>query len=564
MFMLSNLTIVIAASISSVQPFVLSAFAETITMEASEETLQRMGVIIILFALVYSSLWISFRIFDVAIVLFETRCMRDLDRRCFLAIQNQPLQFFENTFTGSLVKKVGRFVNAFETIYDWFAFTLLNQGLRIFITFGIFLYFEPKFALLFLIWIFVFLGGNIWFSQWKLKFDRSTAAADSKVGAVYADAFANQAAVKTFAREANEYNRAEDVTYEVYCKRIVSWGLAILGDAVQGLSIFILEFALLFLMAQRWQAGTFAVEEFVFFQAYLLILFHGLWDFGKKMRTFFRALADGQEMVEIFELTPSVQDHPDATELSVKKGDIDFKNVHFAYSDEDSQFSDFSLNIPAGQSVALVGHTGAGKSTIVKLLFRFFNIQSGQILIDKQNIARVTQESLRQNISLVPQQPELFHRSIAENIGFAKPQASLAEIRAAAEKAQASEFIENFSSSFDTLVGERGVKLSGGEKQRVAIARAFLEDAPIVILDEATSALDSITELKVQQAIFALLEGRTSIVIAHRLSTILKMDRIIVLENGRIIEDGTHQKLLEKKGVYADMWQHQAGGFLEL
>lgn len=561
--MVSNIMILVAAGFSSLPPFLFSAFAALFARSPSEVPLEHTGMLLLFALAVYVLQWVSFRIFDIAILLFESRVMRDLDQKGFLAIQNQSLQFFENTFTGSLVKKLGRFIRAFEAMYDWFTFTLLNQGFRIVIIFCVFLYQEPRLAAAFFLWACLFLGGNIWFSLWKLRFDESTAASDSRVGAVFADSFSNQTSVKIFAREAEESQRAKDVSAELYRNRLVSWGLSALGDAMQALTIFALEFALLYLMTRRWQAGEFAVEDFVLFQSYLLMMFYGLWDFGKKMRNFFQAIADGKEMADIFETIPSVQDRPDANELLVRDGKIDFKKVCFAYSDEESQFHDFSLAIPAGQHVALVGHTGAGKSTLTKLLFRFFDIQSGEILIDGQNIAKVTQKSLRRNISLVPQQPDLFHRTIAENIAFGRPDASFTEIRAAAEKAQALDFIENFASGFDTMVGERGVKLSGGERQRIAIARAFLEDSPIVVLDEATSALDSITEKKVQQAIFALLEGRTGIVIAHRLSTILKMDRVVVLENGSIIEDGGHHDLLAKNGVYADMWNHQVGGFLE-
>ncbi len=562
-FMISTCAIVVAAGFSSLPPFLFSAFAESFAQSPSEIPLGRTSVLLLFALAVYVLQWVSFRIFDVAIVLFETRVMRDLDQKGFLAIQNQSLQFFEDTFTGSLVKKIGRFARAFEAMYDWFTFTLLNQGARILIIFCVFLYHEPRLAAAFFLWACLFLGGNIWFSLWKLRFDESAAASDSRVGAVFADSFANQTSVKTFAREAEEYQRAKNVSAELYHHRLVSWGLGSLGDAMQALTIFTLEFSLLFLMTRQWQAGEFAVEDFVLFQSYLLMMFYGLWDFGKKMRNFFQAIADGKEMADIFDLIPSVQDKENAKKLVITKGAIDFRCVGFSYSEEESQFHDFSLAIPAGQHVALVGHTGAGKSTLTKLLFRFFDIQSGEIMIDGNNIAAVTQESLRRNISLVPQQPELFHRSIAENIAFGKPGASFEEIRMAAEKAQALDFIENFSSGFDTMVGERGVKLSGGERQRIAIARAFLENSPIVVLDEATSALDSITEQKVQKAVFALLEGRTSVVIAHRLSTILRMDRIIVLEQGSIIEDGTHNELLTKNGVYADMWNHQAGGFLE-
>jgi len=292
-------------------------------------------------------------------------------------------------------------------------------------------------------------------------------------------------------------------------------------------------------------------------------IFHSLWEFGRSMKNLFSAVADAQEMAEIFDLPVAVQDIPNAPNLVVKNGKIDFQTVSFAYEDGDAEhFSHFSLTIPAGQKVALVGHSGAGKTTLVKLLFRNFDLNAGKISIDGQNITEVTQKSLRQNLTLVPQTPELFHRTLRENLIFAKENATQEEVLSAVKKAKALDFIEAFPKGLDTLVGERGVKLSGGERQRIAIARAFLENAPIVVLDEATSALDSITERKIQLAIFELLKNRTAIVIAHRLSTILKMDRIVVLENGNIVEDGTHAELLEKNGVYAEMWKEQSGGFL--
>jgi ATP-binding cassette subfamily B protein len=252
--------------------------------------------------------------------------------------------------------------------------------------------------------------------------------------------------------------------------------------------------------------------------------------------------------------------------LTISDGEIIFDKMSFAYGGTEQSnaclFEDFSLHIKAGEKVALVGHSGSGKTSLTKLLFRFFDPQKGSILIDGNCTKDFTIASLRKQISLVPQQPELFHRSVRDNI-ILNTNVSNANLKDVAKKSRSLDFIEKLSDGFDTMVGERGIKLSGGEKQRIALARAFLEDAPIVILDEATSALDSITEKQIQTAIFELIEDKTAIVIAHRLSTILRMDRIIVLENGKIIEEGTHQELLEKAGKYAEMWKHQSGEFLK-
>lgn len=248
--------------------------------------------------------------------------------------------------------------------------------------------------------------------------------------------------------------------------------------------------------------------------------------------------------------------------LNITSGLIKWRNVTFEYGDN-KVFNEFDLNIPSGQRVGLVGPSGAGKTTFVSLLLRQHDINKGEILIDGQNIAKVTQNSLRENIAVVPQEPLLFHRSIKENIAYGKPDATDNEIMTVARLARAHEFIKDLPKGYDTLVGERGVKLSGGQKQRVAIARAMLKDAPILVLDEATSALDSESEVAIQEALHKLMRGKTVVAIAHRLSTLREMDRIIVLEGGKIVEDGSHDSLLEHGGVYSRLWKHQAGGFLK-
>ena len=247
----------------------------------------------------------------------------------------------------------------------------------------------------------------------------------------------------------------------------------------------------------------------------------------------------------------------------MKSGNIDFKNVAFIYDSGQKVFNNFNLIVKSGDKIGLVGHSGAGKSTITKLLLRFVDVSSGGIEIDGQDIRDATFVSLRSNIAYVPQDPSMFHRSIADNIRYGRLDATDAEVHDAAKKAHALEFIEKLPQGFETLVGERGIKLSGGQRQRIAIARAILKDAPILVLDEATSALDSESERLIQDALTKLMKGRTSIVIAHRLSTIAKLDRIIVLDNGSIAEDGTHTELLKQKGIYAKLWSHQSGGFIE-
>ena len=245
-------------------------------------------------------------------------------------------------------------------------------------------------------------------------------------------------------------------------------------------------------------------------------------------------------------------------------GAVEFRDVTFTHNGaDDALFNSFNLSIKPGEKVGLVGHSGSGKTTFTRLLLRFSDIRRGEICIDGQNIATVTQDDLHESIAYVPQEPLLFHRSIAENIRYGRLNASANDIAKAAKDAHATEFIDKLPSGYDTLVGERGVKLSGGQRQRIAIARAMIKNAPILVLDEATSALDSESEVLIQAALWKLMEGRTAIVIAHRLSTIQKMDRIIVLDDGKIVEQGSHKELITENGVYAKLWAHQSGGFIE-
>jgi ATP-binding cassette, subfamily B, bacterial len=290
-----------------------------------------------------------------------------------------------------------------------------------------------------------------------------------------------------------------------------------------------------------------------------------LWSFsGATMRNYNRAMGDARDMVDILALQPEVQDPKNPEPSHISKGQIDFNDVIFTHDgSHDALFEKLNLHIKPGEKIGLVGHSGSGKTTLTRILLRFSDIDGGSITIDGQNIARLTQDDLRRSIAYVPQEPLLFHRSIRENIAYGLPEATEAQIKEAARKANAAEFIDQLENGYETLVGERGVKLSGGQRQRIVIARAILKDAPILVLDEATSALDSESELLIQDALQELMKQRTAIVIAHRLSTIQKMDRIVVLENGNVVEQGSHAELVDQKGVYAQLWAHQSGGFIE-
>ncbi|NOT10509.1 MAG: ABC transporter ATP-binding protein [Methylococcaceae bacterium] len=564
-FLLALFALSCAISLDLTAPLYYKKIANGLALPYSEATLNGLLDNLKTVAMIYGGIWLSWRLLEIAIIPLEGGGINLLEKRCFDVLKKQKYGFFENSFSGSLIKQANRFSRSFETIMDWFLFHLFMNSLAITISFSIFYQQQPEFAFYFLIWVFLFIAWNIGYSLWKLRYDQAVAEADSKVGAVYSDAISNIFIVKSFALERIEQSRVNQASDLVYRKKKIAWILMFVSFAAQGLMTFGIELLLVYQMIQKWQAGSFQVGEFVLFQSIMLMLIQRLWEFGRNFRNFFTALADASEMAEVFRRTDFEKDADEAKAHTIRQGAINFNAITFTYhtasTERPALFENFSLSIKAGEKVALVGASGSGKSTLTKLLFRFLEPQQGRILFDGIDAKAFTLQSLRQQISMVPQQPDLFHRSIRDNIALGSD-ISEAQLLEAARKSCSLEFVESLPQQFYTLVGERGIKLSGGEKQRIAIARAFLEDAPIVVLDEATSALDSLTEKQIQVAIFNLIKNKTAIVIAHRLSTILHMDRIIVLDHGRIIEQGTHQQLLDRKGKYFEMWQHQSGDFL--
>lgn len=541
---------------------IANGFTEPLSAETSAMMLDNFWMVVMF----YAGIWLSWRILEIGIIPVDGGGMRILNKRCFAVLKRQKFLYFENNFSGSLIKQASRFSRSYEVIMDWFVFQCVQNVLSISIAFIIFYHHYPEFAYYFLVWVIGFIAWSVGFSIWKLKYDKAVAESDSKLGGAYSDAISNIFVVKSFALENSEQHNINEKADVVYQKTKISWILMFISFAVQGFMTMGIELVLVYKMIGKWELGLFNVGEFVLFQSILLILVQRLWDFGRNFRNFFTALADAAEMADVFKNDDFEADSANAKNLTITQGAIQIKAIDFAYAGSEKShsclFENFSLDIKPGEKIALVGHSGSGKTSLTKLLFRFFEPQQGEILFDGQNAKDFTLSSLRNQISLVPQQPELFHRTVRENIllGADIEQAALIK---AAKNSGSLDFIQSLPEQFETMVGERGVKLSGGEKQRIALARAFLEDAPIVVLDEATSALDSITEKHIQTAIFELIEKKTAIVIAHRLSTILRMDRIIVLDNGNIIEQGTHQELLDKDGKYATMWKHQSGEFLK-
>jgi ATP-binding cassette subfamily B protein len=493
-----------------------------------------------------------------------TKTMQAAHRDVFAHVQRLSTHFHVNAFAGSTSRKIGRGTDALETMINrvWFNFlplAMLTIGFTI-----VFAFFSPPLGT-------VMVGGmalftvtaiilNIRFSKRQSWTDKQ----DTRVTASMVDAFTGNATVKSFGREPFEDERHAGVLAEWIRRFWFLWRMGNVHVWVLFMLISAIELSVMLLAVYMWYIGKFTAGDFILVTAYVGRLWGYMFDIGDNVRQYLQASAHVEEMVELYQTPLAVGDSSGAKKLSILRGAIAFRDVSFAYENtSEPVFRNFSIDIEAGEKIALVGHSGGGKSTFVKLLQRLYDIQSGRITIDGQDIAKVSQESLRRAIGLVPQDPILFHRSLAENIAYAKPHSSREEVIDAAKKAHAHEFISRFPKGYDTLVGERGVKLSGGERQRVAIARAMLADTPILILDEATSSLDSLSEKYIQEALHILMEGRTTIVIAHRLSTIKQADRILVIEEGKIVEEGSHAALLKKReGLYKHFYELQAGGFI--
>ena len=547
-----------------ISPLFYKQFFDVVASTTNKSAVTQKLLILILFVLAANAAnWVFNRIATLANNYYEPKVMANLKQQSYDHMMLHSYTFFANSFAGSLVQKVNRFSRSFERISDDLIWNLLPLFVRIISIVFVLFFINKWLDLVLVIWILVFLSFNIGFSRWKLKYDIKAAAMDSVATGYLADTIGNQNTVQLFNGYNFESKGYKKVTNE-QAATMLAWNLDAVIEGGQSFLSFIIEFILFFYAIKYWQQGLITIGVFVLLQAYVLNIIGQLWGFTRLVRDVYQGYADAKEMVEILYLPHEIKDISNAKDLIVKNGEIEFENLTFNFNETRKVLSDINLTIKSGEKVAIVGPSGAGKTTFVRLILRLYSATAGKILIDGQDISKVTQESLRKNISMVPQDPILFHRTLAENIAYGKRGASKKEIEQAAKLAHCDEFIKDLPQGLDTFVGERGIKLSGGERQRVAIARAILKNAPILVLDEATSSLDSNSEMFIQDALNNLMKDKTVIVIAHRLSTIQKMDRIIVVDEGKIIEQGSHAELLKNEySLYKKLWELQAGGFLK-
>ena len=535
-----------------------------VVSENPDNAVEKLGTLLLI--LVFSILGYNlfFRLADYFITKSQSKIIKDLYDHSLKKLQKHSYVFFSNSFVGGLVAKTKRFVNSFGTLHDQFVFHVWMSGIALTSLFIVLFNESKTLGIVFLFWIIMYGFLVKLMIKWQIPKSLESAKADTKTTSQYADIITNILTVKMFGNSLREQKYFEDTTDEEEDKRTKAWmQLNFWNGMYQSLIIGFFNIAIIWIAVDLWIKGSVSAGTIVLVQVYVLTCFNIVWNISRSLIKASTAITDAVEMISIFEKEPDVKDILKPRKLNITEGKINFKNVTFAYKDGESVFNNFNLEMKKGEKVALVGRSGAGKTTFVKLILRFLDVDSGVIEIDGQDISEVGQDDLRNNIAYVPQDPSLFHRSIKENIGYGKDDADFSEIIEVAKRAEAHDFILNLPNEYESLVGERGIKLSGGERQRIAIARAMLKKSSIVILDEATSSLDTLAEEKIQKALLDLTRKTTTVVIAHRLSTIKRMDRIIVFEKGEVVEMGTHKELLKKEGFYANLWESQVGGFIK-
>lgn len=526
----------------------------------NELSLNAIGVLMIILWIKIAS-FIVYRLYDFWAIALEMNIQEWINNFFLQKLQYHSYKFFSENMSWSLISKFRKGVSAFEKLSDIFSWQILPFITNVTI-------------------ILIIIGvQNIWISTWIFiviliftwlqyvlykyihPYQEKANALDSEQGGLLSDLIINNYTIKLFASEKKEERKYAKLNYDTAHARKIQYHKSIWIWGSSAAIWIILEVGIMYLAIRMWGNGTISLGMIVLLQTYILRLIDFLWGIGQTLRHTFIAISEASEILKIIDTPHEIQDKSDK-KLKVKHGEIRFEGVDFSYG-ENQIFHNLTLHIKPSQRVALVGESGSGKTTITKLLFRLYDIPSWEILIDDQNIAEVTQESLRSAMSMIPQDPILFHRSIRENIAYGKPNASDEEIIAAAKMARCHQFISHLKDGYETLVGERGIKLSGGERQRVAIARAILENKQIIVMDEATSALDSESEFLIQEAMEELMKHKTVLIIAHRLSTIMKMDEIIVMDQGKVVEKGSHKELLAKpEGIYKKLRDIQSGGFI--
>jgi len=515
---------------------------------------------VIVVALGITSVVLRWFIFN-CIIRLTLRIMADVANSGFHKVQRFSTDWHANSFAGSTVRKITRGMWALDALNDLLLVALLPSVVMLAGASIVLGSYWPVMGLIVAAGSLIYISVTVLLSMGYVSPAAKLANAwDTKLGGALADAISCNSVVKAFGAEHREEDRLGHVLAKWDSRTRRTWQRGTLNGSIQGFMMVSMQAGILGTGLVMWQKGLATPGDITFVLAMFFVLQGYLRSVGQDIRNLQRAVNDMEELVLLDKTPLGIEDRPGANAIAIGRGEITFDRVTFQYGAHPTPlYDDFSVAIKPGERVGLVGHSGSGKTTFVKLIQRLYDVNSGSIRIDGQDIAKVTQSSLRSQIAIVQQEPILFHRTLAENIAYGRPQASRREIENAAKQASAHHFIMGLPKGYETMVGERGVKLSGGERQRVAIARAFLADAPVLILDEATSSLDSESEVQIQQAMERLMEGRTTLVIAHRLSTVRALDRLLVFDKGKIVEEGDHLALVRlTDGIYRRLFERQA------
>lgn len=554
--------LVTATFIETNLPNALSAFFESIRLHHNQQQIWlKLGIFLGTW-FTYTALFnMNSRVYNV----FENNVFEQVLDDAFAHVESLSEQFFVNTFAGSIITTIKRGRDRIETFEDQILLNLFPTCLIIISSVVLLSLRLPLLALLLTVYLVIVISGSVVLVlRYAGPAQEAYANAQDRFGAHLADCITGIVTTKSYAQEKREIQRYEGIVKSLRGFNLEAYLRGTSAILIQRL--FLGGMLTILLGGGTWYFlnGHATIDDMAYLVLAYTVLGSYVRNVGEQVKSLLTASYDMHAIVALMREKPSVADKPDAKDLHVSSAEVSFNNVTFTYPSKDKPvFENFSITIKPGERIALVGDSGGGKTTFVRLVQRLYDLDTGTITIDGQDITGVTQQSLRGAIAVVPQDPILFHRSIRDNIAYGKADASLEEIRDAARQANIDDFVMELSQQYDTLVGERGIKLSGGERQRVAIARAILSDRKILILDEATSSLDSISELAVQKAIHTVTHGRTSIMIAHRLSTIRDADRILVFKDGGIVEEGTHNELIKKRsGIYASFFEIQSGGFV--
>ena len=546
----------------SLQPYLIKLILDA----ASEQpTVKSVIVPVSLYILVAFIFTLSFRVHDFIGLKLYPVLRSNLTAYATNRVSKQSYSFFQTQFSGSLANKIKDLNRGIEEIIQIFFDRFVSNFLALLVACLMLLSVQPVLSFVLLMWTCLLLGSSFLFTRKARKLSHECSQMSSNTVGAVVDIFTNILNVRLFAAQKNENQRLRN---QLKINTQADSNLRkylFLVNLVQGLSTAIMIAICLIITTYSLESYDITVGDFGLVLTLLVSIANTIWNLADEFSRFSENYGLVSQALSILNAKQDIKDLPNADKLRVTRGEIRFDSIYFHHREKGAEplFNNKSIILNPGEKIGLVGYSGSGKTTFVQLILRLFDVQSGKIYIDNQSISDVTQDSLHEAISMIPQDPTLFHRTLSENIRFGKPSATDEEVLQAAYKAHAHEFISRLPEGYDTVVGERGIKISGGQRQRISIARAILKNAPILILDEATSALDSMTEAKIQASLHDLMQNKTTLVIAHRLSTLLNMDRILVFERGRIIEEGKHEALLAiPNGVYSRLWAAQVGGFL--